>query len=279
MLMGKAQNVVGHSPELVRKFALDHNSAYQHCDIDVLMASTSPRGGIWAGLLPPDNFVIHRDPEDVRASYVELIRDFKVLPPRVFTMIATDWYACFEVTSQMIHKPSGQVFDNQAVCLFGNDELATTVDMAWPFGPTPGASRPKRDLKGELRSELIDVTAHEERLESWRTADSLRGSHGVAEKGAFFLPVFDPGDERLAVGLSSRADYQNHLDKLFAVYDVKRIAPLNLHVGDQYVFSETHWSGTARKDAAPFAFRYALVEILNSDGEISAMLGFATLAD
>jgi len=276
MLMGRNEKLIGHDPAITRGFALAHNAAYQHCDIDRLMATCSPRGGIWAGLLPPDQFVVNETHEAVRASYVELISTFKVMPPRVISMICTDWYACFEVTSSMIHLPSNQRIDNQAVCLFGNDELGTAVDMAWPL--PPGARRLLRRAGGNIRSELIDLTAHETRLAGWRQGDIEQAAYGMAETGVFFLPCFDPHDPRRAEGLQGRAAYKNWLEQLFARYEVGSIAPLNFQIGDQHVFSETRWHVTDRETGHDLMFRYALVEILDAE-QVSGLLGFATLLD
>jgi hypothetical protein len=278
MLMGKDENLIGHDPALVRHFAVAHNAAYQYCDIDILMASTSPRGGIWAGLLPPDLFVVNETPDEVRASYVELIKDFKVLPPTIFTMFCTDWYAIFEVTSQLVHRESGQIIDNQAVCLFGNDELGTTVDMAWPFGPEPGALRARRDSRGAMRSELLDLAAHDARLEGWRAGDVAQSMRGIAEKGTFFLPDFDQNSSRRAIGLSGRDQYETWLAALFGLFEIESIEALNIHVADRFVFSETLWRARRRGGGAAIGIRYALAEILVGE-EVGGMLGFATLID
>ncbi len=277
MLMGSAQNVIGHDPELVRHFAVAHNGAYQHCDIDLLMASTSPRGGIWAGLLPPDNFVVNETPEDVARDYVELISQFKVLPPRIFSLFATDWYTVFEVGSEMIHLESGQVFPNQAVCLFGNDELGTAVDMAWPF--QPGAVRPARGQQGAARSELIDLDAQEQRIDGWRKGSVELAAQGIAEKGIFFLPVFDQADPRRAIAVTGRTGYEAWLVQLFDLYRPIEIRLVNNNIGDRHAFSETRWTVEARSNGATVAFRYALVEILDEAGLVSGMLGYATLLD
>ena len=73
MLLGKEQNMTGHRPAHVRAVAQAHLNAYVHDDIDTLMRTVSPRGGIWAGLAPPVGAVLLRDYQEIKASYMGLL--------------------------------------------------------------------------------------------------------------------------------------------------------------------------------------------------------------
>jgi hypothetical protein len=273
MLLGKSDNILGHSREMMRRNTERHLAAYQPCDIEILMNSTSPRGGIWAGFIPPDIAVIAQEPAEIRQTYLGLIDAMEVRPSEFLTLICSDWYGFFESFGTTLNRKSGEVYEGRAVCIFATDEIGLNVDMAWPF--LPGTVR--EDVG--WRQKTVDLTAHNKRMAALRDEDFKTASLNVAEKCHLFLPCFDPADQRRALSVSSRAEYEAYLEKLFSRYKIESIAPSNISVSNQYVFSETLWHVRERNSGKPQVIRYALAEIFNPEGDIGSMLGLATLTD
>ncbi|MDB5424733.1 MAG: SnoaL-like protein [Phenylobacterium sp.] len=276
MLLGAEHKVIGHAPQRVREVAEAHMKAYGPGDIEVLMATVSPRGGIWAGLAPPDGAVLMRTPAEIRPTYEKLLKAVSVGPPLKFVAVCTDWYVFTEGVARVTDRASGKAFDTQSIGIYGNDDLGTAIDLAWPFGAAPGARRPARELAGGVRSETADLLAHNARMAGWLAGDVEAASAGLAPDALLFLPCFDPDDERLALMVNGLEAYRAWLRALFAVYRVEALAQSNVVVGDQYLFSEHALALARRSDGAATPVRYALAEVLNAEGAIAGMLGFAT---
>lgn len=277
MLLGKEHNVIGHSPEYVAKVSKVHLKAYIQGDIDILMKSVSPRGGIWAGMAPPHGATLLRSNEEIRATYTDLLNAIKLGDTKIFVLIATDWYMFFESVSTVTDKASGTTFENQSVGLFAADDHALAVDMAWPLDLEPGPVRPTRDRKGMVRSELLDLAAHEQRMAGMADENLASACIGLVDDCQLFLPCFDPTDERLELIVSGVNSYKNYLASLWAIYRIDNIVNLNMSIGDQYIFSEYRLKVTQRSSGNALEIRYALVEVLAQEGNVRGMLGYATL--
>ena len=278
MLLGEEHKVIGHRPERVREVAETHMKAYGPGDIDHLMATVSPRGGIWAGLAPPDGAVLMRTPAQIRPTYEKLLKAVSVGPPLKFVAVCTDWYVFTEGVATVTDRASGKSFDTQSIGIYGHDDLGTAIDLAWPFGPAPGARRPARGLNGAVRSETADLLAHNSRMAGWLAGDPDAASGGLTRDCLLFLPCFDPGDERLALRITGRDHYRDYLRSVFAIYEVLDLTQSNAVVGDRYIFSDHALTLRRRSDGGVTGVRYALAEVLDGDGAVAGMLGFATRA-
>src|SRR5690606_7250586 len=211
-----------------------------------------------------------------RATYTQLLAAVNVGTSRTFNLISTDWYCFFEGISSVVDKASGHTIENRAVCLFGADDKALTVDMAWPFGDV-AAVRPLRNSQSHS-SEFDDLSHHQQRMAGWRGGDIDAASTDVAEQGFFFVPCFDPQDPRLELMCEGRAGYRAFLQALFALYRVRSIRQSNIVTGDQYLFSDYTLELDDIRDGGTLTARYAMVEILDSAGNVCGMLGLATKA-
>jgi hypothetical protein len=273
VLLGKEDKVVGHPPELVREIAEAHLKAYGPGDIDHLMRSVSPRGGIWAGIAPPDGAVLLRTADEVRDLYGKLLDAMEVGESDKIISVCTDWYVFNEGLSTTTDKAAGRLFETPFICLFGNDELGTAIDMAWPFGMNLG---PPADAAATAveRPPLSDLKAHKTRMAGWSLGDAKQAAEGVADRCLLFLPSFDPEDERLAVLVRGRSDYEAYLADLFRTQRITDLKPSNTIVRDRYVFSEH--AMTMTRDGEATRVRYALAEVFDDAGRIQGMLGFAT---
>jgi hypothetical protein len=276
MLLGKSDSVIGHPPEYMAKVSKAHLEAYMPGDIETLMKSVSPNGGIWAGMAPPHGATLLRSNDEIRSTYTDLLNAIQLGNTKIFVLIATDWYVFFESVATVTDKASGTTLENQSVGLFGADDHALAVDMAWPFGIEPGAVRPSRDLGGRVRSELLDLTAHEQRISGLNSENADLASTGIIEESQLFLPCFDPADQRLELLVSGVSAYKDYLAALWAIYRIDTVVNLNMSIGDQYVFSEYLLKVTDRGSGNALEIRYALVEILAADGKVKGMLGYAT---
>lgn len=270
MLLGKEQNLIGHRPERVREVAEAHLNAYGPGDIDILMKSVSPRGGVWGGLAPPDGAVLMRTVEEVRSSYTKLLGAVSVGASQKFISVCTDWYIFMDGVTTVTDKASGRVVESRSVTLFGNDELGTAVDMAWPFGMNLAPPSGQAEADAAARTSSQTLKAHKRRWAGWAAGDADEASQGVAEQCLLFFPCFDPDDDRLAILIRGRAEYRACLADLFERRRPSAPRPSNTVVQDRYVFSE---QALALSDVD---VRFALVEILNEAGEVQGMLGFAT---
>lgn len=273
MLLSKEDGVVGHPPELVHEIAETHLKAYGPGDIDHLMRSVSPRGGIWAGLAPPDGAVLLRTADEVRGAYGKLLDAVEVGATDQIISVCTDWYVFNEGVSTTRDKAAGRPFDTRSICLFGNDELGTAIDMAWPFGMNLGPAADAAATAAE-RAPQSDLKAHKARMAGWSVGDARQAAEGVVDQCFLFLPSFDPEDERLAVLVRSRPDYEAYLADLFRTQPITDLKASNTIVRDLYVFSEH--AMTMIRDGEATRVRYALAEVFDEAGGIQGMLGFAT---
>jgi hypothetical protein len=277
MLRGGNDHISGHRPVEVRRIAQVHGDGYLPGDMDVLMASVSPNGGVWAGLAPPDGAVTMRTADEIRSTYTRLLGAIQIVGEKHLVSIATDWYVFFENVATLAHDGADETFDIVSVDLFTHDDTGrTSTDMAWTFPAHRGAMRPNRVVEpGFLRSELVDLAAHDRRRQAFVDGDAVAAAEGLTEDGDFFVPCFDPDDERLVVNLSGAAAYRDFVQTLFDRFEIRATRPASSAVGDSYVFSEVEWDATDRHTGDALLIRYALVEIFDGAGSVEGMLGYA----
>jgi hypothetical protein len=276
LLLGKEQNVIGHRPEHVRVVAEAHLAAYGADDIDVLMRTVSPRGGVWAGLAPPHGAALMRTVEEIRATYVNLLGAVRVGGGHKVVSVCTDWYVFMDGVTTVTDKASGRTMDSRSITLFGNDELGTAMDMAWPFGLNLGPAAADA-AAATARTTASDLDAHKRRMAGWASGDVDAASRGVADACSLFLPCFDPDDARLTVLVRSHTDYRSYLRALFELFRFSDLAPSNAILKDNYILQEYALTATAASGGRT-DLRYVLAEILNPAGEVHGLLGFATRA-
>ena len=277
MLLGPKDGVSGHRASEVRRVANAHLDAYPPGDLDVLMASVSPKGGVWAGLAPPDGAVVLRDVGEIEALYGKMLGSIDNLGGDEITTVATDWFVFCEAVSRMRPKGVDQVISLVSVCIFGHDDTGrTSADLAWTFEPGQGAARPGRPDPGErLRSEAADVDAHLRRRQALVDGDAAAAVAGVAPASEFFVPCFDPDDERLEVNVSGRDAYREHVEAFLDRFEVKSSRPASITAGDSYVFSEFELDVVDRRRGQELVIRSALVEILDAEGDVVGVLHYA----
>jgi hypothetical protein len=274
MLLGKEDGVVGHSPAHVRAVAEAHVAAYRPGDIETLMASVSPNGGIWAGLAPPAGVAMMRTADEIRRVYVGLLDAVKVGQQNVHVAVATDWYVFFEASGKVTDRASGRDIDTRSIDLFGNDAHGTAIDMAWPFAATVG-------LDGSTAAGLVidrqeRATAHRQRMLGLLSGNLEQATQGISPEARLFLPCFDPNDKRLELYVHGDEAYRQYVTSIFEIYRLEGHGVSNQIAGDlPYAFSEDELLLTPRQ-GLPLKVRYALAEIFDDKGLVVGALGFAT---
>jgi hypothetical protein len=274
MLLGKEDGVVGHSPAHVRAVAEAHIAAYRPCDIETLMASVSPKGGIWAGLAPPAGVAMMRTADEIRKVYVGLLDAVKVGQENVHVAVATDWYVFFESSGKVTDRASGHDIETRSIDLFGNDEYGTAIDMAWPFAAASGLDG--STAAGAVIDRQERATAHRLRMQGLVSGNLQQATQGISPEARLFLPCFDPNDKRLELYVRGDAAYHQYVTSLFDFYRLEGRGLSNQVAGAlPYAFSENELLLTPRQ-GPPLKVRYALAEIFDDRGLVVGALGFAS---
>jgi hypothetical protein len=274
MLLGKEDNIAGHASSRIWEVAETHINAYQYDDLDRLMSTVSPRGGIWAGLLPSQGPVIMRTTEQIREAYRHALAAVRIGPCRSYVAVASDWYVLLEGLATVTEKTSGQSIDLTGLGFYGTDGVGLAMDT--DVGSILAADRESGPSAGPQR--LADFDAHQRRLEAAASGDVDGALAGVGEQLDLFLPCFEPDDQALQVHVGDREAYRGYLERFTSRYRVEASRPANRLTTDGWVFSEVEWSLADQRAGGTIAVRYAHCDVLAPDRTVRGGIGVAVRA-
>jgi hypothetical protein len=269
MLFGKEENIAGHAPARIWAVAEEHINAYQYDDIDRLMGTVSPSGGIWAGLLPSQGPVILRTVDQIRQAYSHALGAVRIGPCRSYVALASDWYVLVEGLTTVTEKATERSAAMTGLGFYGTDGAGLAMDtdvgsiLAVDQGPVSGQQK------------LADFEAHRRRLEAFAGGDPDGALADVSDRLDLFLPCFDPEDAALQVHVSDRAAYRAYLEQFARRYHVDDVTQVNRLAADGWVFSETEWSLTDKQAGGRFAIRVAHCDVLAADRAVRGGIGVA----
>jgi len=275
MLLGKADGVVGHAPSRLWRVAQAHIVAYQY-DMDTLMATVSPNGGIWAGVLPVQGAVILRTPDEIRESYTNALAAVQMGEPEAYVAATSDWYVLLEVHGEATEKISGRSFEGMGLGLFGADEIALAIDT--DVGAIVSTERSIEPGQTVARQRLGDARAHQTRLEALCSGDIDSALTGVGEQLDLFLPLFDPDDRALETYVADRNAYRAYLEQFLGRFRIEHSEQANLITTSSWVFSEVEWTLADTRTGGTVEARFALCEVLAKDGSVRGGVGVAVEA-
>lgn len=276
MLLEKKDNIAGHSAAYILQVTKAHIDAYQHDDMDRLMATVSPHGGIWAGLLPPEGAVIMRTFEEIREGYRPALAAINIGPSQPFVSMSSDWYVIVEGITQLTDKASGHKFEMAGLGVFGADDKALAIDTE--IGGLVVHDRVCPPGLSINQWRLSDFQAHQRRLDAICVGDIEAALVGIGERIDLFLPCFDPNDPTLQVHVGNRDAYRAYLKDFLQRYRVQSSRSANRMTTHSWVFSEVEWVLTDQQKGGNFTIRFALLEALGSDNNVRGAIGIAIKA-
>lgn len=276
MLLGKEDNIAGHASSRIWEVAETHINAYRHDDIDRLMGTVSPRGGIWAGLLPGQGPVILRTTAQIREAYAQTLAAASIGPCQSYLAVASDWYVLMEGLATVTVKGSGQPAEMTGLGFYGTDGAGLAMDT--DVGSILAADRVTGPGRPAGRRKLADFEAHRRRREAFGSGDIEGALAGVGDQLDLFLPCFDPDDPALQVHVGDRHAYRAYLERFASRYSVQASAQASRLTTDQWVFSEVEWSLADRRADGTVAVRFAQCDVLAAGGTVRGGIGVAIRA-
>jgi hypothetical protein len=268
MLLGKEDHIVGHSPARIWDVAETHCNAYQYDDLDRLMGTVSPRGGIWSGLMPSQGALLMSTAAEVRDAYGHALNTVKIGPCQAYVAVTSDWYVLTEGVTTVTLKATGEPMEMTGLGFYGADELGLAMD-------TDVGSIVTHSRVSDGRRRLADFHAHQQRGDAICAGDIEGALAGVGDQLDLFLPVFDPDDGARQTYVGDRAAYRAYLEGFLGRFRVKTSREANRLTTDSWVFSEREWTLADTQGGGSLDLRFARCDVLAADSSVRGGIGVA----